>query len=190
MSEAIAEINESVVADYFVRLDQLVKPGTELYVIGGSAIALLGAKIRTTADVDVALPYSKLDLADFTTASAKAGLPVNPTFGYQGAYVELVKPLMLTLPQPKSESDVQELFRGANLIVRTGSGADLVASKLYRYSEQDQEDIQFLMLRGGVTLAAVRESVTRLPERFREDVMVVENLRNLEQDLALWRVAK
>ena len=74
MSEAIAEINESVVTDYFVRLDQLVKPGTELYVIGGSAIALLGAKIRTTADVDVALPYSKLDLADFTTASAKAGL--------------------------------------------------------------------------------------------------------------------
>ena len=190
MSETIAEINESVVTDYFVRLDQLVKPGTELYVIGGSAIALLGAKIRTTADVDVALPSSKLDLTDFTTASAKAGLPVNPAFGYQGAYVELVKPLMLTLPQPKSETDVQELFRGVNLVVRTGSGADLVASKLYRYSEQDQEDIQFLMLRGGVTLAAVRESVTRLPERFREDVMVIENLGNLERDLALWRVVK
>lgn len=190
MAETIAEINESVVTDYFVRLDQLVKPGTELYVIGGSAIALLGAKIRTTADVDVALPYSKLDLTDFTTASAKAGLPVNPAFGYQGAYVELVKPLMLTLPQPKSETDVQELFRGVNLVVRTGSGADIVASKLYRYSEQDQEDIQFLMLRGGVTLADVRESVTRLPERFREDVMVVENLGNLERDLSLWRVAK
>ena len=38
MSETIAEINESVVTDYFVRLDQLVKPGTELYVIGGSAL--------------------------------------------------------------------------------------------------------------------------------------------------------
>ena len=186
----IAENNETSALEYFSRLDALVKPGTELYVIGGSAIALLGAKIRTTADVDVALPYSKLDLADFTTASAKAGLPVNPTFGYQGAYVELVKPLMLTLPRPKSETDVQELFRGVNLVVRTGSGSDLVASKLYRYSEQDQEDIQFLMLRGGVTLAAVRESVTRLPERFREDVMVIENLGNLERDLLLWRVAK
>ena len=42
MATSIAEINESVVTDYFVRLDQLVKPRTELYVIGGSAIALWG----------------------------------------------------------------------------------------------------------------------------------------------------
>lgn len=77
-------------------------------------------------------------------------------------------------------------FGGVNLVVRTGSGADLVASKLYRYSEQDQEDIQFLMRRGGVTLDAVREAVTRLPERFREDVSVAENLGNLERDVELW----
>ena len=124
--------------EYFSRLDALVKLGTELYVIGGSAIALLGAKIRTTADVDVALPYSKLDVAAFGEASAKAGLPVDPAFGYQGAYIELVKP----------------------------------------------------MLRGGVTLDAVRESVSRLPERFREDVMTVENLGNLERDLAVWRAVQ
>ena len=121
----IAEINEATALEYFSRLDALVKPGTELYVIGGSAIALLGAKIRTTADVDVALPYSKLDIAAFGEASARAGLPVDPAFGYQGAYIELV-----------------------------------------------------------------RESVSRLPERFREDVMTVENLGNLERDLAMWRVAK
>ena len=186
----LTEINEATVQAYFERLDSFVKPGTELYVLGGSAIALLGAKIRTTADVDVALPYSKLDLASFAVASEKAGLPVNPAFGYQGAYIELVKPLMLTLPKPKSEESLQVLFQGTNLLVRTGSGADLVASKLYRYSEQDQEDIQFLMLRGGVTLEAVRESVSRLPERFRDDVMTVENLGNLERDLAMWRVAK
>ena len=186
----IAEINEATALGYFSRLDALVKPGTELYVIGGSAIALLGAKIRTTADVDVALPYSKLDIAAFGEASAKAGLPVNPTFGYQGAYIELVQPMMLTLPKPKSEDSLQVLFKGTNLTVKTGSGADLVASKLYRYSEQDQEDVQFLMLRGGVTLDAVREAVSRLPERFREDVMTVENLGNLESDLVLWRTAK
>ena len=186
----IAEINETTALEYFARLDAFVKPGTELYVIGGSAIALLGAKIRTTVDVDVALPYSKLDVAAFSEASEKAGLPVNPAFGYQGAYIELVKPLMLTLPKPKSEESLQVLFQGTNLTVKTGSGADLVASKLYRYSEQDQEDIQFLMLRGGVTLEAVRESVLRLPERFRDDVMTVENLGNLERDLTMWRVTK
>ena len=46
------------------------------------------------------------------------------------------------------------------------------------------------MLRGGVTLEAVRESVLRLPERFREDVMTVENLGNLERDLAVWRAVQ
>lgn len=186
----IAEINEATALEYFSRLDALVKSGTELYVIGGSAIALLGAKIRTTADVDVALPYSKLDISAFGEASAKAGLPVDPAFGYQGAYIELVKPLMLMLPKPKSEDSLQVLFRGVNLTVKTGSCADLVASKLYRYSEQDREDVQFLMLRGGVTLEAVRESVARLPERFREDVMTVENLGNLERDLAVWRAVQ
>ena len=80
---SVSEVDEAVITDYFVRLDRLVKLGTELYVIGGSAIALLGAKIRTTADIDVALPYSKLDLGDFSAASEKAGLPVNPAFGYQ-----------------------------------------------------------------------------------------------------------
>lgn len=181
-------IDETTVTEYFVRLDRLVKPGTVLYVIGGSAIALLGAKIRTTADVDVALPYSRFNLSEFSEASAAAGLPVNPSFGYQGAYLELVKPLMLTLPAPKSEESLQELFVGTNLVVRTGSGADLVASKLYRYSDQDQEDIQFLMLRGGVTMADVAEAVERLPERFRHDVLVRENLANLESDLKLWEV--
>ena len=92
----------------------------------------------------------------------------------------------LVKPKPKSEESLQVLFNGTNLTVKTGSGADLVASKLYRYSEQDQEDIQFLMLRGGVTLESVRESVSRLPERFRDDVMTVENLVNLERDLVMW----
>lgn len=182
----IAEINEQTVREYFFRLDALVRPGTELYVIGGSAIALLGAKIRTTVDIDVALPYSKLDVAAFAEASAQAGLPVNPAFGYQGAYIELVQPLMLTLPKPKSNDSVQVLFQGTHLTVKTGSGADLVASKLYRYSEQDQEDIQFLVLRGGVTLESVKESVSRLPDRFRDDVLVIENLGNLERDVKEW----
>lgn len=186
----ITEINEQTVREYFSRLDALVGSKTELFVIGGSAVALLGAKIRTTVDVDVAMPYSMMDVAAFAEASEKAGLPVNPAFGYQGAYIELVQPLMLTLPRPKSDETLPVLFQGTNLTVRTGSGADLVASKLYRYSEQDQEDIQFLMLRGGVTLEAVRESVSRLPERFRDDVLVTENLGNLERDAEQWRRQK
>ena len=180
-------IDEAAANAYFERLDPLVRPGTVLFVIGGSAIAQLGAKIRVTADIDVALPYSTFEMSEFVAASAKAGLPVDPAFGYQGAYVELVKPLMLTLPKPASVDDCIVLFQGANLTVRTSGPADLVASKLYRYSEQDQEDVQFLMRAGGVTLEAVREAVSRLPARFRDDVIVRENLANLEADLEIWK---
>ena len=71
---AISEINEATAQEYFSRLDALVKPGTELYVIGGSAIALLGAKIRTTAGVDVALLCSKLDIAAYQAGSCDYGM--------------------------------------------------------------------------------------------------------------------
>lgn len=181
----IQQIGEQEAQAYFERLDPLVREGTVLFVIGGSAVAQLGAKIRVTADIDVALPYSKLELSEFAAASEKAGLPVNPAFGYQGAYIELVKPLMLTLPKPASENSCVVLFQGVNLTVKTSSPADLIASKLYRYSEQDQEDILFLLRQGGVTLDAVREAVTRLPERFRDDVLVQENLANLAVDFRL-----
>ena len=63
--------------EYFARLDPLVKPGTVLFVIGGAAIAVLGAKIRVTGDIDVALPFSKLDMSGFAEAH-KSGLPVSP----------------------------------------------------------------------------------------------------------------
>jgi len=183
----VRQIDALTAAAYFERLDPLVREGTELCVIGGSAVAQLGARIRVTADIDVALPYSKIELSAFAEASAKAGLPVDPAFGYQNAYVELVKPLMLTVPRPASEESFVELFRGRNLTVKTCSPADLVASKLYRYSPQDQEDIQFLMGPGGATVEAVRDSVSRLPEGFRDDVMVRENLANPESDILLWK---
>ena len=40
---------------------------------------------------------------------------------------------------------------------------------------------------GGVTLEAVRESVSRLPVRFRDDVLVRENLSKLESDVRVWK---
>ena len=187
MSDRSHQIDESVLREYFERLDPLVKSGTELFVIGGAAVALLGAKIRTTVDLDVASPYSRVDLENFRDASARAGLPVNPVAGYQGAYVEYVEPLMLTLPRPQTEDATIVLFRGFNLTVRTGTPADLIASKLFRYSEKDVGDIRFLMESARVSMAGIKESVSRLPARFRDDVLVRENLANLELDSAMWR---
>ena len=188
MSQVLTHIDESVLRGYFERLDPLVRPGTDLFVIGGAAVALLGAKIRTTVDIDIAAPYSRVDLSNFTKASAEAGLPVNPALGYEGAYIEYVEPLMLTLPEPCSKNSGIILFRGFNFTVRTGSCADIIASKLFRYSEKDIGDIRFLMESANVSIAQVKESVSRLPPRFREDVLVRENLANLEEDSLLWRV--
>ncbi|MBO6166950.1 MAG: hypothetical protein J6P13_01200 [Kiritimatiellae bacterium] len=182
----IAEINEQVLRDYFARLDRLVAPGTELFVFGGASIALLGSKIRTTVDVDVAAPYSRVDMVSFKEASKLAGLPVNPGMGYQGAYLEFVEERMLALPvQKRDEATV--LFRGLNLTVITASESDLVASKLVRYNDKDRSDVQFLAGLGKVSPEDVKASVARMSPRLRSDVLVAENLSNLETDFMLWK---
>ena len=188
MSDVIQEVTGKTAGEYFARLDALVAPGTVLYVYGGAAVALLGAGIRTTMDVDVAEPYSHVDRATFAALSAQAGLPVNPGEDYDAAFLELVGAFRLCVPEPTPEKPGLVLFKGANLTVRTGSASDLIASKLVRYDEQDQQDIQFLLKASGVTLPAVNESVSRLPAAFREDALVRENLGNLERDMKMWGV--
>lgn len=76
--ERVQEVTERTVVEYFDRLDAMVSSGTVLYIYGGAAVAVLGSRIRTTMDIDVAEPYSRIDRAEFAAASAKAGLPVNP----------------------------------------------------------------------------------------------------------------
>lgn len=190
MKETIQEVTGKTAGEYFARLDALVAPGTVLYVYGGAAVALLGSGIRTTMDVDVAEPYSHFDRAAFVEASARAGLPVNPGEDYEQAFLELVGAFRLCVPEPTASNAGLELFKGKNLTVRTGSAADLIASKLVRYDEQDQQDIQFLLKAGAVAVAAVRESVSRLPTAFREDALVRENLDNLERDMKMWGVGR
>lgn len=185
----MTNVNRATIAEYFVRLDELVASGTELYIYGGAAVAALGADIRTTMDIDVAEPYSRFDHNAFPVASAKAGLPVNPPEDYDAAFLEMVGAFRLCVPEPTIERSGQIVFKGANLTVRTGSVADLVASKLIRYDEQDQQDIQFLLGNGRATLDEIRESVGRLPPTFRDDPLVRDNLSNLETDMRIWGVA-
>jgi len=188
--KTIGIVDERTVRAYFDALDPLVCSDTLLYVFGGAAVALLGSRIRTTMDVDVAEPFSRIDRAAFFQASEQAGLPVNPSPDHDAAFLELVGPLRLSLPTPDAANPGVELYRGRNLIVRTGTPADLVASKLVRYDEQDQQDIQFLMGEGGATIEEVKSSVARLQPVFRDDALVRENLMNLGEDLKIWGVSK
>lgn len=185
----IDNVNRTTIAEYFGRLDGLVASGTILYIYGGAAVAALGANIRTTMDIDVAEPYSRFDRAAFPSASAEAGLPVNPPDDYDAAFLELVGAFRLCVPAPTDERPGQVVFKGVNLTVRTGSVADLIASKLIRYDEQDQQDVQFLLGNGRATMDEIRESIGRLPPTFRDDPLVHDNLANLETDMKIWGVA-
>ena len=181
-------VDEKVAMEYFGKLDQRVSPGTELFVIGGSAIGLLGAKIRTTIDIDIAAPYSRVNLEEFKRVSAELGFPVNPGADYQGVFIEFVGPARLSLPVPTE--DAQILFRGLNLTVKTATFADLVASKLSRYSLKDMQDIQFLTAAGKVEINEVADAILRLSPVFRNDPLVKENFQNLKTDMEIWRSMK
>lgn len=186
--EPILEVTREKAGEYFARLDPLVAQGTVLYIYGGAAVALLGSGIRTTMDVDVAEPYSHFDRLAFASASERAGLPINPKVDYEAAFLELVGEFRLCVPKPTDDNPGIELFKGINLTVRTGSAADLIASKLIRYDEQDQQDIQFLLKASKVNISAIKESVSRLPDAFCNDVLVKENLDNLERDMNVWGI--
>ena len=72
------------------------------------------------------------------------------------------------------------------MTVKTVSAPDLVASKLIRYDAIDQSDVRYLISQMRLKYEDVAQAAERLPAGFRNDVLVRENLRNLQEDLKLW----
>ena len=176
------------IISYFKRLDKELDSPTILHIYGSAAIILLGADDRTSLDIDVAGAYSVADNARFAEASVAAGLPVNPPSDYSSDYVEWVGKLRLCLPPPPPETEAIILWRGDKLTIKTGRIEDLVASKLIRYDETDQADIQFLFKISRFSFDAVAAAVKTLPHPFDKDALVLENLCNLESDMNAWKI--
>ena len=179
-------MDKSGIISYFGRLDKELSAPTILHIYGSAAVILLGADDRTSLDIDVAGPYSSADFARFAEASAAAGLPVNPASDFASNHLEWVGALRLCLPPPPPETESIVLWQGANLTVKTGRVADLVASKLIRYDESDQSDVQFLFNASRFTIESIAAVVKTLPRPFDTDALVLENLANLETDLVVW----
>lgn len=167
------------------RLDAALTGPARLCVYGSAAAMLLGQDDRTSLDVDVAGPYSDADEAMVRVAAEQAGLPVNPPEAYQGDHIEWVSSARLCLPPVDPENAVT-LWQGGRLLLFTLPVPDLVASRLIRYDPIDQADIEFLTVQARVDFEAVAAAVKRLPESFRDDVMVRENLENLRRDMLRW----
>ena len=171
---------------YISALDSSLQEPADLYVYGSAACILLDEPERSSLDVDVAGAYSRANMSDFHRACGEIGLPVNPAEDYPGDHIEWVGPLRLCLPPP-SDSSTITLWQGRKLTIRTGSVADLVASKLIRYDELDQADIQFLLSQQPQSFTDVAAAVDRLPPPFCRDVLLRENLENLRRDVVAWQ---
>ena len=179
-------MNKAELLSYLSRLDTALRHPTTLCVYGSAAWILLDEPDRTSLDIDVAAPYSTADFADLQRAAKTAGLPVNPEPHYQGDHLEWITALRLCLPKPATETEIM-LWQGTRLTVKTVAIPQLVASKLIRYDEIDQADVQYLCSQTNMEFPAVEAAVRLLPPPFDQDAVVLENLQNLKADLKIWR---
>jgi hypothetical protein len=167
----------------FEALDQALTDPTRLDIRGGAAVLALGLTGRTTMDIDV-LPGSRYAEPGLREACRRAGLLLNPLdkdFQEQ-EYLELVPEETLVLPEASDHAPYNTVFRGRLLTVRTPAAADLVVSKLKRLDPDDLADIAFLIQRFGLKAEQLRESFSRLPARFRSDLVLADNLRYVLED--------
>ena len=171
--------------EYFAQVDGRLAQPAELLIYGSAAFILLDEEARTSLDLDVAGPYSKLNFEDFRQASRQAGLEVNPVAVDVAEHVEWIAGARLCLAPPESAGTLT-LWQGRQLVVKTVAAADLVASKLIRYDPVDQSDVRYLVSQMKLSHADIAVAVARLPSGFRSDALVRENLANLKEDMRLW----
>ncbi len=109
----------------------------EAVVIGGAALALLGVIQRPTKDCDVlAPPLSEALLRaarDFAQAQRSAGLELDEDWFNNGP-ASLVSVLPLTW-----RDELQLVFEGEALVLRTLSRLDLLRSKLFALLDRAQD---------------------------------------------------
>lgn len=170
---------------YLESIDATLPDEAMLYIYGSAAFILLDEPEWTSLDIDVAAPYCRVDERVFRDAAANAGLPVNPDLDTAKNHIEWISSLRLCLPKPSADSDIV-LWRGRNMTVKTGAIPALIASKLIRYDAVDRSDIQYLLAQHPVALNDVAVAVRSLPPPFNQNAVVLDNLENLRNDMAVW----
>lgn len=178
-------MNKAQLVTYLERIDATLQNEAILHIYGSAAFILLDEPGRTSLDIDVAAPYCHVDERAFRDAAALAGLPVNPEFDTAADHIEWISSLRLCLPKPSADSDIV-LWQGRNLIVKTCAVPALIASKLIRYDPIDRSDVQYLLAQQPVAFNDVAAAARSLPPPFNQDAVVLENLENLKNDMAVW----
>lgn len=181
--ESEFEMDATELRKVFERLDAALEHPTELLIRGGAAVLAHGLEQRVTIDIDV-LPDSTFVEADLRQACSMAGIGFNPHDKEYAEkdYLEVVPEETLILPSPSPDRRYNSVFRGVRLTVRTPPAADLVVGKLKRLEPEDLADVAFLIERFRLTESDLREAYQRLPDRFKSDTVVQDNLRYVVED--------
>jgi hypothetical protein len=179
-------MNKTALLEHLRQLDAALRSPARLCVYGSGAFILLDEPGRTSLDLDVAAPYSQAALPELERAAAEVNFPLNPPAEFGGDHIEWIGPLRLCLAAPQSTRTVP-LWSGQRLEVFTVAPADLAASKLVRYDDLDRADLQFLCEQTGLDWNDIAEAAGRLPEVFRNDPVVRDNLNSLRTDMSLWK---
>jgi len=91
---------------YLEKIDQRLNSPTSLCIYESAAFILLDEPDRTSLDIDVAGPYSKVDLGELRQAAERAGLPFNPEESSRSDHLEWISGLRLCLAAPHPESEI------------------------------------------------------------------------------------
>ncbi len=173
---------------YLGQIDAHLNHPAMLYIYGSAACILLDEPDRSSLDIDVAAPYSDADYSDIEQAAKKAGIPINPDDeeALSSNHIEWIQALRLCLPKP-SPGNSLILWQGEKLTIQSASISELMASKLIRYDEIDQGDLQYLYSQSPIPFSEIESAALRLPPPFNTDALVLENLENLQTDLKMWK---
>jgi hypothetical protein len=174
-------MDQREILDRLERLDAALEFPVRLCIFGSGAFILLGEPDRTSLDLDVAAPYSEASFPDLEKAAERIGLPVNPPADYEGEHIEWVGPLRLCLARPDPAGEVP-LWTGRRLAIVTVPPADLAASKLVRCDETDLADLRFLCSQARLRWEDIARAAERLPDPFRNDPVVRDNLAALKRE--------
>ena len=171
--DIVFAMDKKELISYLEQIDQRLSSPTSLCIYGSAAFILLDEPDRTS-------------LGELRQAAERAGLPFNPEESSRSDHLEWISGLRLCLAAPQPESEIL-LWSGRRLTVKTVSVADLIASKLIRYDEIDQSDIEYLVMQHPIKEQDIQSAVHRLPSPFNGDTIVLENFDLLKQDMKRWK---
>ncbi len=151
------EFNKKDIEHYLRILDRRVKNKTELFLFGGTAMAMRGLK-GLSLDMDF---IYKTDDKNFHNLA----LDVCEELGYDPKQLDIHRNFdigMLRIPDYDANSSDYEKLKLKNLKIKLLNPSDIIISKLCRGNPKDIEDIEIILNSKEVSVNDIRRRLTNL----------------------------